>query len=132
LIARIAVVLVALVTLAWLAVMERDTRLQSRALAASGRPPISDAFRDYRRARFLDPDSGPDVLLGLLYAVHGQRERGLRTLQSVVRREPDNLFAWGQLYKVVQGHDPAAARRAFAQLGRLDPLDFGPRAQARG
>jgi hypothetical protein len=132
LIARAGVAAVAVVVIAWLAVMERDTRVQSWALAESGRPPISHAYRDFRRARLLNPDSGPDVLLGLLDGVHGQTKSGIARLQAVVRREPENLFAWGQLYKVAQGHDPAVANRAFAQLGRLDPLDFGKAARRRG
>lgn len=124
-ITRVAVVAAAVVVLAWLAVMERDWRLQTRAVAESGTPPISNAFRDFRAARFLNPDAAPDTLLGLLYAVHGQRPRGIATLEHVVRREPDNLFAQGQLYSISRGHDDAVAARALAALRRLDPLDFG-------
>jgi hypothetical protein len=125
LIARIAVVAVSVVVLAWLGVRERDVRVQSRALAESGQAPISKAYRDFRRARFLNPDTAPDVLLGLLDSVHSQRARGIARLEDVVRREPENLFAWGQLYKIAQGHDRAATQRALAALARLDPLDYG-------
>ena len=131
-IARVALALVAVVVIAWLAVMERDTRVQSRALAESGRPPISRAYSDFRSARFLNPDTAPDVLLGLLDAVHGQTSRGIARLEAVVRREPENLFAWGQLYKVAQGHDQAVANRALVELARLDPLDFAKAARGGG
>jgi hypothetical protein len=125
LIARVALAAVAVVVLVWLGVMERDSRLQTRAVAEAGTPPISKALRDIRAARFLNPDTAPDTLLGLLYAVHGQRPRGIATLEHVVRREPDNLFAQGQLYSISRGHDDAVAARALAALRRLDPLDFG-------
>jgi hypothetical protein len=125
LIARIAMVAVSVVVLAWLGVRERDTRIQSRAVAESGTPPISNAYRDFRRARFLNPDTAPDVLLGLLDEVHSKRASGIARLEDVVRREPENLFAWGQLLSVARGHDEAATRRALAALERLDPLDFG-------
>ena len=124
-IARVVVALVAVIVVAWLGVAEHNWRLQSNAVAESGTPPISNAYRDFRRARFLNPDTAPDVLLGLLDSVHGQQARGIARLEGVVKREPENLFAWGQLYKIAQGHDQAATRRALAALARLDPLDYG-------
>jgi hypothetical protein len=131
-IARVSLALVAVVVIAWLAVMERNTRLQTRAVAESGRPPISNAYRDFRRARFLNPDTAPDVLIALIDSVHGKSARGIATLQGVVRREPENLFAWGQLFKIAQGHDQAVADHAYAELARLDPLDYGRGARRGG
>ncbi|HEX6460664.1 MAG TPA: hypothetical protein VF032_17225 [Thermoleophilaceae bacterium] len=123
-IARIGMAAVAVVVIAWLAVMERDTRLQQRAVVESGRPSASAAQRDYRRARLLNPDTTPDVLLGLLDYGHGRRASAIARLESVLRREPQNLGVWGQLYTVAQGHDDPVARRALAVMRRLDPLDF--------
>lgn len=123
--ARVVVALMAVVVLAWLGVAERNWRVQSQALAESGQTPISNAYRDFRRARFLNPDTAPDVLLGLLDSVHSQRARGIARLEDVVQREPENLFAWGQLYKIAHGRNAAVTRRALAALARLDPLDYG-------
>jgi hypothetical protein len=44
-------------------------------------------------------------------------------VERVLRREPDNLTAWGQLYGLSIGVDPAAERRALAARARLDPLN---------
>lgn len=48
-------------------------------------------------------------------------------IEDVLRREPDNLAAWGLLYQFAHGFDPAAARRATAARERLDPLNAGSR-----
>jgi hypothetical protein len=124
--ARVAVGVVALIALGWLAVMERDTRLQahavrlSRHLAGPANPARAEAaFRD---ARLLNPDTTPDVGLALLFQGRGQHRDAAMLLSDVVRREPDNLTAWAVLYGVTRGSDPATARRALAARARLDPL----------
>ena len=93
--ARVAVGLVAVFALGWLAVMERNVRLEERGRQASGRLAVAGnearaeaAFRD---ARFLNPDTAPDLGRAVLYLV-------------------------------TRGHAPATARRALAARRRLDPL----------
>jgi predicted Zn-dependent protease len=109
---RVAVVVVALVALAWLGVMERAERLQ-----ASG---ATEA--DYRAARLLNPDTVPDVRRAFLYQGTGREREAAALLEDVLRREPDNLDAWGLLYTFTRERDPATARRALAARARLDPL----------
>jgi Tfp pilus assembly protein PilF len=123
---RAAVALVAVLVLGWLAVMERDTRLQERAIKASGRLSVAGnearadaAFRD---ARFMNPDTTPDVGRAVMYLARERRHAAAALLRDVLRREPDNLTAWSVLYGVTRQSDPATARRALAARKRLDPL----------
>jgi predicted Zn-dependent protease len=129
--ARVAVTLVAVVTIAWLGIMERDTRLQDRAVdTASGAiafgrltpAQLRAAESDFRDARFLNPDTAPDVNRAVMYQVHGRGAEARALLEDVVRREPENLTAWGVLVEVTRERDPAASRRAAAARRRLDPL----------
>ena len=124
--ARVAVAVLAVAAIGWLAVMERDARLQERGVRASGRLATAGnaaradaAFRD---ARLLNPDTTPDVGRSLLYLAQERRPAAVALLDDVLRREPDNLTAWAALYNVTRDHDPAAARRALAARARLDPL----------
>jgi Tfp pilus assembly protein PilF len=123
---RAAVALVAVLVLGWLAVMERDTRLQERAIKASGRLSVAgnEARADaaFRAARFLNPDTTPDVGRAVMYLARELRPAAAALLRDVLRREPDNLTAWSVLYGVTRQSDPATARRALAARKRLDPL----------
>ena len=123
---RAAVAVVAVLAIAWLGVLERDTTLQDRGVALSGR--LSEpgnaarAERAFLAARRLNPDTTPDVGRAFLYLARERRPEAKALLEEVLRREPDNLTAWGVLYNVSRGHDPATARRALAAQARLDPL----------
>jgi predicted Zn-dependent protease len=123
---RAGVALVAVLVLGWLAVMERDTRLQERAIKASGRLSVAgnEARADaaFRAARFLNPDTTPDVGRAVMYLARERRPAAAALLRDVLRREPDNLTAWSVLYGVTRQSDPATARRALAARKRLDPL----------
>ena len=123
---RVGVALVAALVLGWLAVMERDTRLQERAIKASGRLGVAgnEARADaaFRSARFLNPDTTPDVGRAVMYLARERRPAAAALLRDVLRREPDNLTAWSVLYGVTRQSDPATARRALAARKRLDPL----------
>jgi predicted Zn-dependent protease len=123
---RAAVALVAVLVLGWLAVMERDTRLQERAIKASGRLSVAgnEARADaaFRAARFLNPDTTPDVGRAVMYLARERRPAAAALLRDVLRREPDNLTAWSVLYGVTRQSDPATARRALAARKRLDQL----------
>lgn len=132
-IARVGLALAAVVVIAWLGVMERGVRLQHAAIAESSKPPISHAYRDFRRARLLNPDTAPDVVIALLDSSHGKPGSSVAKLQAVTRHEPDNLFAWVQIYKIAHGNTMTAAeRQALGEMARLDPLDFAPSARAGG
>ena len=63
--ARACVAVIALVVLGWLAIMERDTRLQARYSAAvrpgESTAQMASAERDLRAARLLNPDAQTDI-----------------------------------------------------------------------
>lgn len=109
--ARVGVAAVAVVALVWLGGMERSVRLQATGGEA--------ALRD---ARLLNPDTTPDVRRAFLYQGTGRPDEAVALLEDVLRREPDNLDAWGLLYAFTRDRDPAAAQRALAVRKRLDPL----------
>ena len=121
--ATAALVVVAVIVIAWLAVMERNTRLQSASFAAAKKGHVARAVSDLRRSRFLNPDTTPDLSRALLYYGQGKRAQASDLLQQVLRSEPRNLPAWGELLVVSRGHDPAQTGRALAAIKRLDPLD---------
>jgi hypothetical protein len=127
-IARVVVVLVAVVAVAWLCVMARDHDLVTRGLHRSThlndvKGNFERADADFRDARFLNPDLGVELDRSLLYQGAGHPQRSAELAAEVARREPDNLVAWIQLLALARGKDPAAVRRALGVLQRLDPLD---------
>jgi hypothetical protein len=129
--ARASVVLLALVMLAWLGVMERNLRLQAEGVAAlrTGSA-LRDPARtqaDLRRARLLNPDTAPDVTRAVVYRAVGRPRQAIALLETVVRREPDNLAAWSVLRLSAAGNDPDAFRRSLSALRRLDPVNVPPR-----
>jgi hypothetical protein len=125
--ARAGLAVVAVLVLAWLAVMERDLRLRESGVDAlrpgASAAQLAAAERDLERARLLNPDSAPDVSLALLQRARGEPEHALRAIEAVVRREPDNLRAWATLELLARGRDAAAVERAVAARRRLDPVN---------
>lgn len=102
---RAAAIVAALLALGWLGLMERSVRLQAS--------PTEDRLR---AARTLNPDTLPDVRRAFLYQSRDRPDDAARVLEDVLRREPDNLEAWGLLYAFTK--DP----RALEARRRLDPL----------
>ena len=128
--ARVAVAVVASIVLAWLGLMERNTRLEARgtersaALAVRGNLARADA--DLRGAQRLRPDTEPELKRAFLYVGAGRPADAAAILEGILRREPDNLAAWGALFNVSRDRDPAAADRALDARRRLDPLRAPP------
>jgi len=135
--ARIAVVVIAIGAIGWLAVLERDARLYDRGIAAGGRldnpRTIARAESDLENARLLTPDRTPDVGRALILWTAGRAAAARGVLENVVASEPDNLSAWTALGWVNAGADRALERRVAAENRRLDPLNEGrsPPAPAR-
>jgi hypothetical protein len=123
------VALIAVGLIGWLVVMERDSRLYDRGVAASGQlddpATVDRAEADLRAARLLSPDRTPDIWRGLVLWNAG-RPGARALLEDVVRAEPDNLSAWTALGWVAGG-DEALERRVSAEMRRLDPLSGGRR-----
>jgi hypothetical protein len=126
-IARVVVAGLAVVVIAWLGVIVRDRHVQQRGVATTkARAPgyVARADSDFRSARFLNADSTPDLARAVLYQGAGQPARSAALAQSIVKSEPENLTAWGQLLIVSRGRDPGTFRRSLATILRLDPLAF--------
>jgi predicted Zn-dependent protease len=124
---RAAVALVAVAVLAWLGMMERAAHLQERGLAAAGRLDVAGnlarADASLRAARRLNPDTGPDLGRALLYLGSDRRREAVALLEGVLEREPANVSAWRALYAATRETDRTTARRALAELARLDPIN---------
>jgi hypothetical protein len=124
--ARICLAVVALLVIGWLAVMQRDVRLQERgvgllaSIAVEGR--AAQAESDLRGARLLNPDRTPDLHRAVLYALAGQTRAAAALAESVARDEPDNLSAWRALLMISGDRLPRTAQRARTAIRRLDPL----------
>jgi predicted Zn-dependent protease len=121
-VSRAVVAAVAVAVIAWLGVMELNVRRQADGLDAAQRRDFAAADADFRAARTLNPSTAPDVSRAFLYARNGKQDRAAALLKDVVRREPDNLTAWGVLYSFAKDDDPATAARALAARRRLDPV----------
>jgi predicted Zn-dependent protease len=124
--ARVALAAIAVVALAFLAIGLRNVVLTDRAqgLAAVPDPSpaqVDEAARLFERARLLDPDTRPLLLEGALLAGAGKRDEGGALVEQAVRREPDNVLAWGVLAEVMRETDPARSRAAEARRRELSP-----------
>jgi hypothetical protein len=129
--ARIAVAVIAVGVIGWLAVLERDARLYERGIAAGGKlndpGTLARAESDLEGARLLNPDRTPDGSRALFLWVTGRAGEARALLEDVVASEPDNLSAWTALGWVNAGADPALERRVAEEMRRLDPLSGGRR-----
>jgi hypothetical protein len=124
-VARVVVAVLAVMVVAWLAIMERDWHLMGSGArsAQHALDPRAFARADaaFRGAELLNPSAQPRISRAIL--LDAARRPGAQALvEDVLRREPDNLTAWGVLYTIARGHDPAAVRRALAAQRRLDPV----------
>lgn len=126
--ARGLIAALALAVLAWLGIGLRGLGLSERAdrlSTAPGRAPaqVDEAARLLEDARFLNPDLGPLLAKGVLLVAHGGRRapEGVALMEEAVRREPDNVLAWGLLASATRRLDPERSRVARARAHELSP-----------
>jgi predicted Zn-dependent protease len=125
--ARAAVAAVAVLVLGWLGLMERDVRLEAQGTALAAAPGnLAPADAKLRAAQRLNPDTAPELKRAFLYVGAGRPATAAAILEGILRREPDNLAAWGALFNVARDRDRAAMDRALAARRRLDPLRAPP------
>jgi predicted Zn-dependent protease len=125
---RAAVVIVALLAVAWLAVRYSDARkLQSvqKTLEEPGgdRAQLESAIARARSAGRLDPGTGAEELsyVAALQIKMHDPQAALATLEDLVRREPDTAEPYLLITELTRTSDPARSAQALAQLRRLDP-----------
>jgi predicted Zn-dependent protease len=126
--ARVAVAVVALVVLAWLGINLRGLGLSERGERLAATPnatpaQVAEAERALEDARFLNPDTRPLLVEGSLLAARGGRRarEGIELLEQAVRREPENVVAWGVLASATRRLDPARSREARRRARELSP-----------
>jgi predicted Zn-dependent protease len=124
--ARLALAAIALLALAFLSIGLRNVVLTDRAQDLATLPDpsaaqVDEAARLYERARLLDPDTRPLLLEGALLAGAGRQDEGAALVERAVRREPDNVLAWGVLAEITRESNPARSRAAEARRLELSP-----------
>ena len=128
---RAALVLVALLVLAWLAASLRATNLVedgNAVLAKAQRGSIPpEELREGRdllhRARRFNADLDPRLREGFLLLLSRRSADALASAQDSVRREPENFDTWYLLYLAAQGAgDREEAARARRMILELNPL----------
>jgi hypothetical protein len=126
-VARIALIAVAAVVLAWLAFGFRAVRLEDQADAVVKRAHAGKvSTADVRQARDrlheaerLNPDRSPDLTEGeLLYAIGRDRE-AVQVGRAVIADEPENTQAWYLAYAAERNRSVRLA--ALARLRQLNP-----------
>jgi hypothetical protein len=125
---RAVVVVSALLVTAWLLVSYSNSRqirdVQVVAASPKATPAqLESALRKLRSGQSLDPSRGTESLsyeASLEIRLHRLPE-ALRSLATIVKREPDTAEAWFLIAQLSPGSDPARAAEAQAQLRRLDP-----------
>ncbi|MEA2449681.1 MAG: hypothetical protein QOG63_1613 [Thermoleophilaceae bacterium] len=124
--ARIALVIAAVVVAACLALTLRAIRLEDAARGALAGGAISPAAvahaeRLLRDAEELNPDIRPLLVRGALLTGVNQPQRAVALLRAVLRREPDNAAAASLLVSNLRRYDPAAADAAERRLRVIAP-----------
>ena len=126
--ARVLIAVLAVAAIAWLAIGLRGLGLSERGerlSVAPGATPaqVDEAARLLEDARFLNPDVRPLLAKGSLLVARGGRRapEGVALLEEAVRREPDNVVAWGVLASATRRVDPERSRAARARADELSP-----------
>jgi hypothetical protein len=127
---RAVLALVAVLLVAWFAVLFRDQRIGQEATDRITRnPDMSDAgwalsLDQLRQAELLNPGTEWSVARANWLFLRDRRG-ALRLADSVVRSEPDNVDAWRVVLKAARGRDPRRASQATKEIGRLNPSPRG-------
>ena len=125
--ARVVMVLVAALAIAWLAVSYSDARLlaHGKSVLASQHPSpaeVESALSDVRHADKLADATEPLSFAAALEIRAGRLDAARQIYEQIVRREPEGAEAWLVLSQLSAKSDPARAAYARAQADRLDPL----------
>jgi len=126
--ARVSLVLLSVLVLAWSAVLLRDQergRAAAERLLEDPKSPPEEFGRDMERleaVELLNPDSQWKLYRSYFWLLRARPGRAAQLAEGLVRDEPENIRAWQQLYLSSRGRDPARSRQALAMTRRLNPL----------
>ncbi len=118
---------VALLVVAWSAVLVRDERLARQAEdSILGNPKMSDArwaeaMEQLEDAELLNPGTPWKLARAQALLLRRDRQAALRVADSVVESEPDNLAAWAVVLRATRGRDARRSAEARAEIRRLNP-----------
>ena len=128
-IARLALVALALVAGAWLAVSVRSSDEESEGAAlvnGAGKLPEAEVARTLellRDAKRFNADKDPEINEVILLSVNGRADSARVLAESVVAEEPENVDAWFALWAAaVAAGDREQAARGLREVRTLDPL----------
>jgi predicted Zn-dependent protease len=127
LLARVALLAVAVIACAWFALGAVQILAQNRAAAlipasTDVSPQVAHAIaNELDRAGTLNPDRSVDLLRAQLYLHSGRRPAAERLIQRVGRDEPNNINVWFLLQIVAFPRDPATVQMAHRRALELDP-----------
>jgi predicted Zn-dependent protease len=126
--ARVGLLLLSLVAIAWLASAYPGARDEARAAAlptaADGRLAPADARRAqalYASAMRRRPDTTAVPRLAALELVAGESDWAIHRLRRLLAGEPENVSAWTVLALALAESDPEAARLAGERRTELAP-----------
>ena len=125
--ARAALLVVALAACLWLAAGLRASRLLADAERPFGSARIDAAEIERAHglladARRFNPDPTPEIREAQLLVVADRDREAVRVLKGVLEREPENYEAWLGLRQAAFRVDPPLSRRATREALRLNPL----------
>jgi hypothetical protein len=121
---RIVLVGVAAAAIVFLGIWLHSTQLaQEGAAFRPGAAPaqVRTTLSDLDRARKNNPDRTPEVDEAIILTFLGRNAEATRILSNVVRDEPKNSRAWGQLSLATRQSDPALSAAAAARFRQLVP-----------
>jgi hypothetical protein len=124
---RVAIGLIALVFLAWAAVLWHNQHVGDAAsdrLLANPRMSEADFRRvldDYKSAESLDPGTDWRLTRAGALVLRGDQAEAARLTEPVLDKEPDNLRAWLVLREATKGRQPRREAQANREIRRLNP-----------
>jgi predicted Zn-dependent protease len=118
---RVLLIVVAVVAGGWLGAGLYSSRLQTRAEHPHAGDTVADRRDMLDRAAFLNPSVELTLRDAQIVLEAGDPDEAVRLLRDVVRREPDNRYAWAGLVQALGPDHPAATRHALRELRRLVP-----------
>ena len=114
-VARVLVATVAVLVIAWTAVLLRDLEVGRDAVDARDAGGLESA-------RFLDPSVYWDQIRAGVLLINGDPDAAAAQAEAVIRSEPDNIAAWSLLRVATRDTDPRRSAQATRALRRLNPL----------
>ena len=113
----------------WFAVLVHAVALRDDGQAIANHDPsrlsaaqVARSLSLLQRARAHTPDTEPILDEAALLVRLGRQRQAAPLLETIVRREPENVQAWAVLALATQRLDPARAAQARARTAQLAPL----------